>query len=234
VGQPIDRPLGLHCLLYLVADRICEPQSPGGVSVAERYITSDDGRAREVGWYLTFRAIKTARRARVSVPCRPTVQVRQMELASNLLLAALLECRDAGRVELRLAESRWWKGMFGPTNRALVRARPGLALDGLCGQILNQLERIGDQGAGSLFRGMSHLGLTALHGGGWVIEKVKTELTDRGYMRRTTERARFARMRTKFIVDDCEQIQSLAEDCASAVDRWQRAWAADPQRHVAV
>jgi hypothetical protein len=66
-----------------------------------------------------------------------------MELASKLMLAALLECRDAGRVELRLAEPEtgliWRKRIVSPHDRALVKARPGPALDGLCGQILTRL-----------------------------------------------------------------------------------------------
>ena len=48
------------------------------------------------------------------------------------------------------------------------------------------------------------------YGGGWVIGKVATELTYRGYMRQTTE---------EDIVFDCERIQTLAEECALAVDR---------------
>jgi hypothetical protein len=58
------------------------------------------------------------------------------------------------------------------------------------------------------------------YGGVWVIGKVATELTYRGYMRQTT---------AEDIVFDCERIQTLAEECALAVDRWNRAWAADPQ-----
>ena len=55
------------------------------------------------------------RKTRASVPCRPTVHVLRMELASKLLLAVLLECRDAGRVKLRLAEPETgWMARFGP------------------------------------------------------------------------------------------------------------------------
>src|SRR5215217_4850736 len=152
--QPRNRPLGLHCLLYVVADRICMPTTARGHSFTEYVNTSEHWLARIAGWVLEgFSNPSTAaHRARVPVPCRPTIQVLKMELASKLLLAALLECRDLGRVELRLAGPHsQGKKIFGLDNRAQVIAGPGPALDGLCGQILNRLERKGEQGAHSLF-----------------------------------------------------------------------------------
>jgi hypothetical protein len=65
-------------------------------------------------------------------------------------------------------------------------------------------------------------------GGAWVIGKVENELTYGGYLRRTTEGARFTG-RTIHLIVDCERIQALAEECAGAVDSWHQAWAADPQ-----
>jgi hypothetical protein len=121
MAQPRNRPVGLHCLLYLVADRICTPQNPRGDSPVEHLKTSEHWLARVAGQFLDMNSFKAAHRARVPVPCRPTVQVLQMELASKLLLAALLECRDAGRVELRLAKPpSGWRTVIGPNSRALV------------------------------------------------------------------------------------------------------------------
>jgi hypothetical protein len=187
---------------------------------------------RIAGWVLEgFSNPSTAaHRARVPVPCRPTIQVLKMELASKLLLAALVECRDLGRVELRLAGPRSQRRkIFGLDNRAQVIAGPGPALGGLCGQILNRLERKGEQGAHSLFSGL--MGTSGMIGGqfsgGWVIERVETELAGYGYMRPPTERPRLAVMRTQRLVGDCQRIQTLEEECAIAVDRWHRAWAAD-------
>jgi hypothetical protein len=55
------------------------------------------------------------REKRVSVPCRPTVKVSPEELGSRLLMAALLECRDAGQLQLRLADNRDWRpGIIDP------------------------------------------------------------------------------------------------------------------------
>jgi hypothetical protein len=230
--QPRNRPLGLHCLLYVVADRICMPETGRGDSFTEYLNTSERWLARIAGSVLAgFSDSSTAaHRARVPVPCRPTVQVLKIELASKLLLAALLECRDLGRVELRLAGPRSQrKKLFGLDNRAQVIARPGPALDGLCGQILTRLERKGEQGAHSLFSSlMGTSGMIGGHfGGGWVLEKVETELAGYGYMRPPTERARLAVIRTQRLVGDCQRIQTLEEECAVAVDRWHQVWAAD-------
>ena len=86
----MNRPLGLYCLLYLSADRILPTSGGTGTSL----------------WTVLKRVYKTS----VPVPCRPTVEVVQRDLESRLLMAALLECWEMGRVQLRLAEpsdTRW-------------------------------------------------------------------------------------------------------------------------------
>jgi hypothetical protein len=75
--------VGLHCLLYLVADRICTPQNPRGDSPVEHLKTSEHRLSRFAGQFLDMDPSRRAHRARVPVPCRPTVQVLQMELASK-------------------------------------------------------------------------------------------------------------------------------------------------------
>jgi hypothetical protein len=106
----------------------------------------------------------------------------------------------------------------------------------LCGQILNRLERKGEQGAESLFSGMmGNRGMIGGNfGGAWVIGRVENELTYGGYLRRTTEQARFTGKTTHLSVDDCERIQTLTEDSANAVNSWHQAWAADPQLYDAL
>jgi hypothetical protein len=108
VAPPVSCPLGLHCLLYLSADRVCTPQtSPRGGRLAESLNASQHRLVRVAG-----AAIEAAvevlwqdpRKARVRIPCQPGVKVLEWDLASRLLMAALLECRCVGRVELRLAE----------------------------------------------------------------------------------------------------------------------------------
>ena len=49
--------------------------------------------------------------------------------------------------------------------------------------------------------------------------KVRDELAARGYTKGTSE---------GLIVFDCQRVQTLAEACALAVDRWNQAWAANP------
>lgn len=126
----------------------------------------------------------------------------------------------------------------------------GPALDGLCGQILKRLERKGEQGArellwgitGSrppievkgeqraecLFRSFLH-DWSPIRGGpekAWVIAQVESELADLGYLRPTVTRPWLVGKKVQ-VVADCGQIQTLAEACARALDRWNRAWAAD-------
>ena len=208
--QPVDRPLGLHCLLYLSADRILPNSS--------RRRGTDTS-----AWTVLNSVFKTS----VSVPCRPTVEVVQRDLESRLLMAALLECWEMARVKLRLAEpsDTRGKGYLGAGyGRVHVIPLPGPALDGLCGRLLERLERKGEQGAEQLLRAV----INNSAGGGSVIAEVGSELADHGYMRHSVVRERFGRRKVQRI-EDCERIQTLEEACALAVDRWNRAWAADPR-----
>jgi hypothetical protein len=224
LAQSLNRPLGLHCLLYLVADRICEAEivHPDS-SIADALSTSEHRLARVVGSAIKAFMWDPPRAPddqHVFVPCRPTLAVPKHKLESRLLMAALLECRDLGLVELRLAHERIWRGQLGiwDPGPGLVRVVPlaTFALDGFCGQIIKQLERKGDQGARKLFTGVKAM-----------IDRVESELADRGYMRPMVMTRRWRAQRRVEVVVDCEQIQDLAEDCALAVDRWNRTWAAD-------
>jgi hypothetical protein len=96
--------------------------------------------------------------------------------------------------------------------RVRVTPRPGPPLEGLCGRILERLERKGEQDAQRVFGGAETSGPR------WVITTVKAELADHGYASRT-------RMGT--VVGDCERIQALAKERAHALDRWTQAWADD-------
>ena len=210
VAQYLNDSLGLHCLLYLSADRVC-------VRAIEPYLEPVKTLGR---WWMGDDRWK-----RISVPCLPEVKVRRMELASKLMLAALLECRDAGRVELRPAEPETGllRLLGPPYDRAVVKARPGPFVEGFCGWILIRLGRYGERGVRTMFNGLGgkpRMFSRDNYGGDWVIAKVGSELADRGYARRAEDGA---------VILDCERIQTLAEECALAVDRWNRAWAADPQ-----
>jgi len=93
VALHLNRALGLHCLLYLVADRICRPETSrrgGDISASAHPLVRVTGSMLEAVRMLWMDDRKTL----VSVPCRPTVAVRKMDLGSRLLMAALLECRD--------------------------------------------------------------------------------------------------------------------------------------------
>src|SRR5215216_5150494 len=75
------------------------------------------------------------------VPCQPTLGVLKRKLAPRLLLAAVLECRDLGLVELRLVEERGWRGRLRTWDPGFVQMVPLAtpALGGLCGQIITRL-----------------------------------------------------------------------------------------------
>jgi hypothetical protein len=224
LGQSLDRPLGLHCLLYLVPDRICKPETlhPQG-SVADALSVSEHRLARVVGSAIkafSWDPPKAPDNLHVFVPCRPTLAVLRKELEPRLLMAALLECRDLGLVELR--------GANGRSGRRHVRVVPVAtpALDGLCGRITKRLEQKGEQGARKLFSGVIRSG-PVISKATWAFDEVESELADHGYMRPVVMTLRWlARKKVQAFVD-CEQIQNLAEDCTLAVDRWNRAWAAD-------
>jgi hypothetical protein len=78
-----------------------------------------------------------------------------------------------------------------------------------------------------LLRVMGNAGMSAAnYSGGWVIDQVNAELAALGYLQQTVVRNRLG-LRKVQAVPDCERIQTLAEDCALALDRWTRAWVAD-------
>jgi hypothetical protein len=172
-----------------------------------------------------------ARERRVSVPCRPTVQVSPEELGSRLLMAALLECRDAGQLQLRLADNRDWRpGIIDPEpSRVWVAPVASASLPGLCGQILETLGRQGEQSAKRL--------LTDTMGDfseEWVIYQVEAELAALGYMSaQATPWWRPAPEVQRF-VGDCEQLRTLEQERAQAVDRWRQVIDADPQLYDAL
>jgi hypothetical protein len=162
---------------------------------------------------------------RVSVPCRPTAKVSPDELGSRLLMAALLECRDAGQLQLRLADSsRNWRTQITDQEPSRVWVTPlaGTSGLGLCGRILETLERRGGQGAKKLLRDMM-----GDFNEEWVIYQVEAELAALGYMRaQATPRWRPAPEVQRF-VGDCEQIRTLGQERAQAVERWRRVILAD-------
>jgi hypothetical protein len=222
MAQSLNHPLGLHCLLYLVPDRICAPEAahPDG-SVADALSASEHRLARTVGSAIkAFKWDPPTDPDHLFVPCRPTVGVLKGKLAPRLLVAALLECRDLGLVELRLVEERGWKGRLRTWDPGFVQMVPLVpaALGGLCGQIITRLGRNGKQGVLQLFKGETS---------SWVVDQVEAELADRGYMRSTVMVRRWPPGRKVRAVVDCEQIQNLAEDCNLAVDRWNQARSAD-------
>jgi hypothetical protein len=155
------------------------------------------------------------------VPCRPTLGVVKSKLAPRLLMAALLECRDLGLVELRLAGERSWRGRLRSWDPGLVQVVPLAtpALGGLCGQIIKRLERKGEQGAVKLLKGLADERR--------VIDQVESELADRGYISPMVVARRWPAGRKVRAAVDCDQLQNLAEECSLAVDRWNQARAAD-------
>jgi hypothetical protein len=218
MAQSLNHPLGLHCLLYLVPDRICAPEvaHPGG-SVADALSASEHRLARTVGSAIkAFKWDPPMDPDHLFVPCQPTLGVLRRKLGPRLLTAALLECRDLGLVELRLAEERGWRGRLRTWDPGFVQivrlATP--ALGGLCGQVITRLEGKGERGVLQLFKGVTS---------SWVIDQVEAELADRGYMRPTVMVRHWPPGRKLRAVVDCGQLQNLAEDCNLAVDRWNQA-----------
>jgi hypothetical protein len=109
------------------------------------------------GLEASIRRRGTAETRRVCVPCRPTVEVLQMELASRLLVAALLECRDARLLQLRLADNRRdWRARITDPEPSRVHVTPlaPASVPGLCGRIMETLVRQGEPGANKLLRSM--------------------------------------------------------------------------------
>ena len=177
---------------------------------------------RFVGWRLEVSIGRrwTAETRRVGVPCRPTVEVLQMELASRLLMAALLECRAAGQLQLRLADDRRdWRARITDPEPSRVHVTPlaSASVPGLCGRILETLEGKGEQGANTLFRSMM-----GDFYGEWVIYQVEAELAALGYMRTQTTPWWRPTGNLPRIVADCERLRTLERECGQAVDRWRR------------
>ena len=152
MAPPPSRPLGLACLLYLSADQICPPVRgrPGGFAV-EYHASKRPWFVQLLDGWQAVISIRTpwVTDKRVAVPCRPTAEVSPEELGSRLLMAALLQCRDAGHLQLRLADNRDWRpGIIDPEpSRVWVAPLATASVPGLCGRILETLGRRGEQGA---------------------------------------------------------------------------------------
>lgn len=171
------------------------------------------------GLEVSIRRRWPAETRRVCVPCRPAVEVLQLELASRLLMAALLECQGAGQLQLRLVDNRRnWQRITdpGPSRVHVISLAPASA-PGLCGRILETLARQGEQGAKKLLRSMM-----GDFYGEWVIYQVEAELVALGYM--STQTTAWWRPTGNFprIVADCEQLRTLEQERGQAVDRWRR------------
>ena len=226
--QSPSRSVSLHCLLYLSADRICRPVSDRhGGSVTEYLLSKKHRLVRFVGLGLeaSIRTLSGPEMRRVSVPCRPAGQVLQMELGSRLLMAALLESRDAGQLQLRLVDNRRdWRVRFTDPEPSRVWVTPlaRVSVPGLSGQILETLERQGEQGAKKLLRD-----IMGDFYGEWVIYQVEAELAALGYMRTQTRPWWRPAPQVQRFVGDCEQIRTLEQECAQAVDRWRQVTLAD-------
>jgi hypothetical protein len=229
MAQPPSRQPSWHCLLHLSAEQICPPVSgrPGGFAIEFRFRKRPWFVQVLDGWggWISFRT-PWAREQRVAVPCRPTVKVSPEELGSRLLMAALLECRDAGHLQLRLAGNRDWRpGIIDPEpSRVWVRPVASASVPGLCGRILETLARHGEQDSKRLLRDM--MGDFCEE---WVIYQVEAELAALGYM--STQATPWWRPAPEVqrFVGDCEQIRTLAQACAQAVDRWRQLMHADQQ-----
>jgi hypothetical protein len=229
LAHPLGRPLGLHCLLYLSADQICPPvRGRRGFAIEYRSSKKPWLARLLVDWEpaISIRMPWVAPK-RVSVPCRPTAKVSPEELGSRLLMAALLECRDAGQLQLRLADSsrNWRTQLTDPEpSRVWVTPLASASVPGLCGRILETLDRHGEQGAKKLLRDMMGDFYE-----GWVVYQVEAELAALGYMKaQAPPRWRPAPEVQRFI-GDCERIRTLEQECAQAVDRWRRVMLADQQ-----
>ena len=214
--------MSLPCLLYLSADQICRPvNGHSGASVTESPMSEQHRLVRFIRWGLevSIRGRWPAEARRVCVPCRPAVEVLQLELASRLLMAALLECRGVGQLQLRLADNPDWRAPITDPEPSRVHVIPlaPASAPGLCGRILETLARQGEQGAKKLLRTMM-----GDFYGEWVIYQVKAELVALGYM--STQTTPWWRPTGNFprVVADCEQLRTLEQACGQAVDRWRR------------
>ena len=212
--------MSLPCLLYLSADQICQPvNGHPGVAVTESPMSKHRlVRFIRSGLEVPITGRWAPETRRVGVPCRPTVEVLQLELASRLLLAALLECRDAGHLQLRLADNgRDGRARITDPEPSRVQVTPlaPASVPGLCGRILETLVPQGEQGAKKLLRSMM-----GDFYGEWVIYQVKAELVALGY--RSTQPTPWWRPTGNFprVVADCQQVRTLAQACGQAVSHW--------------
>ena len=229
MAQPLSRPPGWHCLLYLSAEQICPPvrDRPRGFAIQFRSSKRPWFVQLLDGWEAGI-SLRTPweREKRVAVPCRPTAKVSPEQLGSRLLMAALLECRDAGQLQLRLADNRDWRpGIIDPEpSRVWVTPLASASVPGLCGRILETLARHGEQSTKRLLRDMMGDFYEE-----WIIYQVEAELAALGYMKtQATPRWRPTPDLQRF-VGNCEQIRTLAQACAHAVDRWKRLMHADQE-----
>jgi hypothetical protein len=111
------------------------------------------------------------------------------------------------------------RNLFMGDGSVQVRLLDGPPLEGLCGLILERLERKGKQDAQRLMKRVTGPNRESFSAQRWVIEQVTDELAAHGYTTGTSEGP---------IVFDCQRVQTLAEECALAVDRWNRAWGRRP------
>ena len=229
MAPPPSPPLGLACLLYLSAEQICPPVNGRSGGFAVEYWSSKRPWFVQLldGWQAVI-SIRTpwVTEKRVSVPCRPTVKVSTEELGSRLLMAALLDCRDASQLQLRLADNRDWRpGIIDPEpSRVWVTPLASASGPGLCGRILETLGRRGEQGAKRL--------LTDTMGDfseEWVIYQVEAELAALGYMRAQATPWWRPTQEVQRFVGDCEQLGTLEQERVQAVDRWRQVIDADQQ-----
>ena len=229
MAQPLSRPPGWHCLLYLSAEQICPPvrDRPRGFAIQFRSSKRPWFVQLLDGWEAGI-SLRTPweREKRVAVPCRPTVQVSPEQLGSRLLMAALLECRDAGQLQLRLADNRDWRpGIIDPEpSRVWVAPLASASVPGLCGRILETLARHGEQGTKRLLRDMMGDFYEE-----WVIYQVEAELAAFDYMKAQATPRWHPTPDLQRFVGDCEQIRTLAQECAQAVDRWRRVMLEDQE-----
>jgi len=207
-------------LLYLSADQICQPvNGHPGVAVTESPMSKHRlVRFIRSGLEVPITGRWAPETRRVGVPCRPTVEVLQLELASRLLLSALLECRDAGHLQLRLADNgRDGRARITDPEPSRVQVTPlaPASVPGLCGRILETLVPQGEQGAKKLLRSMM-----GDFYGEWVIYQVEAELVALGY--RSTQPTPWWRPTGNFprVVADCQQVRTLAQACGQAVSHW--------------
>lgn len=118
-------------------------------------------------------------------------------------------------------------GQESSTRSRVVCGSPPLAsarVPGLCGRILETLARHSEQSAKRLLRDMMGDFYEE-----WIIYQVEAELAALGYMKtQATPRWRPTPNLQRF-VGNCEQIRTLEQECAHAVDRWKRLMLADQE-----